>query len=198
MVTRVIHALSVSLWFGSVAFFTVAGLLLFQAFEDEARKTAADRPAWLPAVSLYDQGSPGKGFPEPLRLEQGSRAAGVAVSGIFPFYFALQTGCAVVALLTALAIGGRIRIAACVVGLAVVLAGWGLERVVHEVREPRNVKTDLALAEPSEDRLLEARMARSRFGMWHGISLLANFAALGVSATLAGLLAVPPRRDGGE
>ncbi|NBO91759.1 MAG: hypothetical protein EBV06_05540, partial [Planctomycetia bacterium] len=108
MLTRIMHALSVSLWFGSVVFFTVAGLLIFQAFEQVARQEAADRPSWLPVASLYAGVSPGQGFPEPLRLEQGSRAAGVAVSGIFPFYYAVQTGCAVVALLTALRIGGRI------------------------------------------------------------------------------------------
>jgi hypothetical protein len=91
-----------------------------------------------------------------------------------------------------------VRIATCVVGLAVVLAGWGLERVVHDLRVPRNEKTDAALSQPSGPALEAARAARAAFGMWHGISLLANFAALAASGTLAGLLAaLPPRREAG-
>lgn len=90
MIARCLHQLSVALWFGSVAFFTVAGLLIFQAFEEVALET--ERPAWLPVVPLY-AGTPPEGFPTPLAREQGSRAAGVAVSGVFPFLRAANRLC---------------------------------------------------------------------------------------------------------
>jgi hypothetical protein len=184
MIARCLHQLSVALWFGSVAFFTVAGLLIFQAFEEVALET--ERPAWLPVVPLY-AGTPPEGFPTPLAREQGSRAAGVAVSGVFPFFFALQTACAVVALATAWMIGGSWRKGLCVLGLLLVLSGWGIERWVHHLRFPRNELTDAALADPTPEKVIQARSARAAFGMWHGISLLVNFAALGVTMGLAAL-----------
>src|SRR5262245_61936981 len=129
---RSLHVLAVALWFGSVAFFSVAGLLIFNAFEEVSRKESRD--LWLPLAPEFARPSPGAGFPDPLRLEQGSRAAGVAVSKIFPVYFALQVGCGVVALLTALVLarGGegtahRWRIVLAGLALASVLVGWWLE-----------------------------------------------------------------------
>jgi Domain of unknown function (DUF4149) len=99
---RSLHVWAVALWLGSVVFFTIAGLLIFRAFEAESRLPADERPVWLPVPPAYARPSPGPGFPDPMRLEQGSRAAGVAVSRIFPVYYGLQVGCGVVALLTAL------------------------------------------------------------------------------------------------
>src|SRR5262245_23763324 len=101
-VLRASHVLAVALWFGSVAFFTFAPLLLFNAFAEVSREPAERRPLWLPLPAAFDQPSPGEGFPEPLRLEQGTRAAGLAVGSIFPAYYGLQAGCGIVALLTAL------------------------------------------------------------------------------------------------
>jgi hypothetical protein len=184
MITRTLHQLSVALWFGSVAFFTVSGLLIFQAFEEVA--LGAERPAWMPTVPLYS-GTPPEGFPEPLAREQGSRAAGVAVSGVFPFFFALQTACAVVALATTWGVGGGWRKGLCVLGLLIALSGWGIERWVHHLRFPRNDLTDAALADPTPEKVQQARAARAAFGMWHGISLLVNFAALGATLGLAAL-----------
>src|SRR5262245_10865744 len=144
---RTLHALAAGLWFGAVAFFTVAGLLIFGAFADEARKPIDQRELWFPAPSEYERDPLGEGFPDPTRLEQGSRAAGAAVSRIFPVYYALQAGCAVVALATALALGGprRARLAVCVLGLLVVLGGWWLEQRVSALRGPRNELTDEVL-----------------------------------------------------
>ncbi len=202
---RTLHVLSLAVWLGSVVFFTLAGLLIFRAFEEESLKT--DRELWFPIPAQLQKDPPGKGFPDPLRLEQGSRAAGVAVGGVFPVYFALQAGCAVVAVLTALALargrGGMLntaRVVICVLGLATVLGGWWLERRVHDLREPRNFLTDAVLREanPSAEQVEQARQARVAFGTWHGISLLDNFATLGL-ALLATLLAAhlpsaePPR-----
>ena len=177
-ICRVAHVLAVSLWFGSVAFFTVAGLLIFQAMEEAAR---SDAP-WLAAPT----GQVVEGLPAP-RLERGSRAAGAVVGRIFPFYFALQAGCAVVALLTALRLGGRVRLAVCVLGAAAVAGGWMLQQKVSHLREERNTRTDeaYAAAAPSKALVADALAARRAFGVWHGISLLANFAALGLSGWLA-------------
>lgn len=184
---RSLHALSVSLWFGSVAFFTIAGLLIFQSFQEKATPDIADREAWFPLPTLYSGESPGKGFPEPLRLEQGSRAAGVAVSPIFPVYYAMQTGCGVIALFTALILarsgegcchGWRIGIVS--LALATALAGWWLEGEVSRLRVPRNELTDALLAtqSPPASQVEAAREARANFGRWHGYSLLQNFATL--------------------
>ena len=180
-ICRVVHALAVSLWFGSVAFFTVAGLLVFQATEDAARGNAP----WL----AEPVGHAVEGLPEP-RLERGSRAAGAVVSRIFPFYFALQAGCAAAALATAAAIGGRVRLAACLLGAAAVAGGWTLQQKVSHLRQERNTTMDAAYAASSPPTALvdAALEARRSFGMWHGASLLANFAVLGISGWLACLL----------
>src|SRR5262245_12025210 len=55
---RTIHVLSVALWFGSVAFFTVAGVLLFGAFEKESLKPQSERPAWFPIPPAYQKEVP--------------------------------------------------------------------------------------------------------------------------------------------
>jgi acyl phosphate:glycerol-3-phosphate acyltransferase len=192
---RTIHVLSVALWFGSVAFFTVAGVLIFGAFEKESLRQ--ERDPWFPLPPAYQKEVPPESnFPDPLRREQGSRAAGVAVSGIFPVYFALQAACGGVAVLTALALawgqGGRLnmaRLAVCVLALAMALGGWWLERRVHDLRVPRNEKTDAVLMAdaPTTEQIAEARAARAEFGKWHGISLLANFVTLALTLIAAGM-----------
>ena len=195
---RGLHVFSVALWFGSVVFFTLVGVLLFQAFAGESRHPAEERPLWLPMQPAYDRTSPGPGFPEPLRLEQGSRAAGVAVSRILPAYYALQVGCGVVALATALRVargaeGGahRLRTAVALLALLTALGGWWLEIEVSRLRGPRNDLTDAVstMTAPSAERIEEARAARATFGRWHGYSLIQNFATL---ALAAGLVAMVP------
>ncbi|MFO0844431.1 MAG: DUF4149 domain-containing protein [Gemmataceae bacterium] len=202
---RVCHVFAVALWFGSVAFFSVAGVLIFESFREVSALPADQRPAWLPLPELYARESP-EGFPTPLRLEQGSRAAGVAVGGIFPVYYAAQVGCGAVALLTAMALARRgegsghgVRLFLCGLALASVLAGWCLEVRVAELRLPRNGLTDQALASPSPptELLAEAREARAAFGRWHGFSLIQNFVTLILTAALTfyipSLSAAPPR-----
>lgn len=200
---RVTHVFAVALWFGSVAFFTVAGLLIFQSFRDVSALPADQRPSWLPLPEMFARESP-EGFPTPLRLEQGSRAAGVAVSGIFPVYYAAQAGCGVVALLTALLLarggegrGHGVRLSLCALALVTVLGGWWLEYRVTELRVPRNELTEQALAtsSPSAERLAEARAARAEFGRWHGYSLIQNFVTL---ALAAGITCSIPSLSGGS
>lgn len=198
---RTIHALAVSLWFGSVAFFTVAGLLVFGAFE-RVSQDEGER-AWFPVAPQYDKAPPeGSKFPDPLRKEQGSRAAGVAVGAIFPTYYALQAGCGLVAMLAAFALlraeGGRLnraRFFVCVLGLLTVKLGWWLERKVHDLGVTRHQTADVMLraATPTEGQVTEAREARAAFFAWHGVSLLVNFATLGLSLVAAGM--VPFRPD---
>ena len=48
---RTFHVLSVALWFGSVAFFTIAGVLIFGAFERESLKEK--REGWFPVAAEY-------------------------------------------------------------------------------------------------------------------------------------------------
>src|SRR5262245_2073826 len=175
---RTLHTLAAGLWFGAVVFFTVAGVLIFQAFADHSRPPFHQREIWFPEPEEFGHPPLGDGFPDPTRLEQGSRAAGAAVRRIFPFYFALQAGCAAVALVTALALGGprRVRLALCVLGLLAVLGGWWLEERVAALREPRNELTDEVLRTPipSEEQLEAAREARATFSRWHFYSLAAN------------------------
>jgi hypothetical protein len=199
---RTVHVLSVALWFGAVVFFTVAGVLIFQAYEKESlRGTEGNtmRAEWFPRSEIH-RGKPpaGSNFPDPLEKEQGSRAAGVAVSGIFPFYFFLQTTCSTVAVLTAIWLFGkrpttvnRVRLVVCVLGLAAVSAGWWLERKVHHLRDERSTLTDAVLLAPSPtaEQIDDARSARAEFGKWHGISLLANFASLALALVAASLAA---------
>jgi hypothetical protein len=183
---RSLHVLSVALWFGAVAFFSLMGLLLFGAFADASRLPAGERPVWLPVPPAYDRPSPGPGFHDPLRLEQGSRAAGVAVGRILPAYYALQAGCGMVALLTAWLLARRAagergwRTGLAAVALLTALAGWWLEGEVSRLRGPRNRLTDevLAVAEPPAGQVEEARLARATFATWHGYSLAQNFATL--------------------
>src|SRR5262249_15369108 len=113
-------------------------------------------------------------------------------------YFMLQAGCGAVAVLTALALmlvqGGllnALRLLVCVLALASALGGWWLERKVHELRVARNEQTDAVLASPSptSEQIEEANAARMDFGKWHGISLLVNFATLGLTLIAAALAA---------
>jgi hypothetical protein len=188
---RTLHALATGLWFGAVAFFTVAGVLILGAFNEVSQLPFYDRPLWFPAPAEFERAPLGEGFPDPTRLEQASRAFGVAVGGVFPFYFALQAACAGLALLTALALGGprRARLTVCLLGLVAVLAGWWLEHRVSALRGPRNDLTDevLKAGEPTAEQIEQAAGARAAFGRWHGWSLLANFATLALAGVACGL-----------
>lgn len=168
--TKIIHLFALALWFGGGVFFTfVVALLLFQTFESLGSVPTADRPAWLPLPSEFHK-------------EDGSKLAGVAVSPIFPVYFALQGICGLLALATAL---GWNRAAAhrrlsllrsWLLGLAMVgvLVGWPLLHKVSELRMAR-YSTDAQIAEA----------ARAAFGHWHLASLLLNMLTL---AFVAGAL----------
>jgi hypothetical protein len=67
-----------------------------------------------------------------------------------------------------------------VLALLTVALGWWLEGVVTAKRGPRNDLTDQVIlsASPSQDDIQAAEKARADFGMWHGFSLIQNFATL--------------------
>jgi hypothetical protein len=203
---RTLHVLALAVWLGSVVFFTMSGVLMFGAFEEVSERGPDKRPVWFPVPSAYEKKPPAEGFPDPVRKEQGSRAFGLAVGAVFPVYFLLQAVCAAVAVVTALGLalgwGGKLgtaRLVVCVLGLAAVLGGWALERHVEQLRGPRNDLTEAVLTapQPTADQIDEARQARADFGMWHGISLLVNFTALGLALVGTVLAAhLPPSRSG--
>jgi acyl-phosphate glycerol 3-phosphate acyltransferase len=197
---KILHLLAVGLWFGTVVFFTLAGLLEFQTFEQLTAAPAQERPAWLPVPAPYDKELPMEGFPRPLRKEQGSRLFGAVVGPLFPWYHGIQIGCALVALVTALAWvrpGARVhraRVWVLVAGLTSVLVGWWLYYKVEDLRVKRNGPTDAVLAAPAPPGplLLQAAEARAAFGQWHGYSLVHNLLTLALVTTSMVLAASLP------
>jgi acyl-phosphate glycerol 3-phosphate acyltransferase len=188
--SKTLHVVAIGLWFGSAVFFTAMGLVVFATFEEIAARPAVDRPAWLPLPALYDQARPSERFPEPLRKEQGTRIAGAVVGPLFPIYFALQTGCGVIAVLTAFSWsrsgpGGRlasVRATLLLTALICVVMGWVLEHMVSELRVPRDELTDQVLrASPAPAaEIAKAEKARETFVRWHLGSVLLNLATLGL------------------
>ncbi|HEX3313596.1 MAG TPA: glycerol-3-phosphate 1-O-acyltransferase PlsY [Gemmataceae bacterium] len=195
-VARSMHVLSLGLWLGMGVFFNfIVGLSLFHTFEALGEKT--ERPAWFPRVAEYSRVDADIKVDGP--KEQGSRAFGAAVGPLFSWYFLLQGTCAFVALGTALGwtkFGRLHRVRVWILGVALLLAmiGWPIERYVTSLRVERNAITDTYLSADSA-RAAEIRPqvveARSRFFVWHQVSLFSSLATvvLVIAATaLAGQL----------
>lgn len=167
MLARVLHVLALALWFGGGVFFSaLAAPQLFATF----KQFAASRPDWLPLSA-------------DLTKEQGTRLAGTAVGPLFPPYFTLQGACGLIALITALSFARlesnrvhRVRFVVLAVALVGVLAGWPLVGKVAELREAYYADESL----------------RGAFGMWHGISLLLNYAVLALVGLATALAAALP------
>jgi len=187
-ITKTLHVLALGLWFGSVAFFTLSGYLIFEEFKKEV-VAAEQREQWPGWFVLSADPAWGKvKLPELLSKERASRAFGTAVSPLFPWYFGIQLVCGFIAYGTALAWQrGREndkvqswRTWLLLLALLVTLAGWWLEGKVSELREPRNRKTEIVLKAkaPTTAEIADAEQARSEFGKWHGINLVQNFATL--------------------
>ncbi len=203
LLSKTLHVLALGLWFGAGVFFTfVVGLSLFHSFEEAAQKPGDERPLWFPLAKVYAGEPPSKRFPEPLRKEQGTRAAGFAVGPMFGWYFGIQAACGLLG--TATALGWRksaprtrvhpIRAWVLVAALLGVACGWWLERVVDDLNHTRVRATDEVLLEgsPTPDRIAAAEEARRTFGQWHGYSLLVNLTTLGLVTVAMALAAQLP------
>jgi acyl-phosphate glycerol 3-phosphate acyltransferase len=197
-VTKIIHLFALSIWFGSVVFFTFfVGLTLFDAYQKLGKQTN-DRPAWFPLPADFTRADAQLDGP----TEQGTRAAGYAVGQLFGPYYLLQLVCGVLVVATALSwsasVPGRvhgIRALVVILALATVLAGWALEWHVSTLRGPRDAAVAAFLHSSPADvdaARAAALAAKSQFGMWHGISLLVNFLTLGlVGAAMVMAVALP-------
>jgi acyl phosphate:glycerol-3-phosphate acyltransferase len=181
---KILHVLTLGLWFGTVIFFSfVVGLNLFQTFETVAAESPENREIWFPMWKAYDDYRPDLVFPQPLRKEQGTRAAGVAISPLFAWYFGIQAVCSLLASATAFAWcranAGRvhrIRAGILLAALATVALGWWLDRVVEDKRIPRNRTFDamVSLSPPRDEDVRAAVSARKDFIQWHLYSLGLN------------------------
>ena len=170
---RILHLVTVGMWFGGAVFFNfLAAPAIFRSFEEVVHSAPSDRTANMPL--LPPEAS------EEQKKALASALAGSAIGPIFPLYFAMQTACVALALLTALSWwkdGGihRWRVIALGIAAAGVLIGWPLSGYVSEFR----------LARFSDDPLT-AQAAQSAFGIWHGYSLLLSL----ITTALAGVCLV--------
>ena len=90
---KTVHVLALGMWFGMAIFFSFPmALTLFGSFETLAQSEV--RPTWFPLPAEYKL--------EPwLQKDQGTRAAGFAISPLFGHYFLLQGICGLLATVTA-------------------------------------------------------------------------------------------------
>ncbi len=199
LASKTIHVLAVGLWFGMAVFFSFpVALSLFGSFETMAE--SPDRPSWFPLPNEFKLAG--------LQKDQGTRAAGFAISPLFDHYFLWQGVCGLLATVTALgwskAEPGRrihgLRTALLLAGLATVVVGWPIERQVSELRQTRNKTSDELLAKWKQEghftnvvetAIKEAQAARVEFGRWHVWSLMVNFVTI-VFVTLAMALTAQP------
>src|SRR5579871_1059626 len=204
--SKILHVLALGLWFGTAVFFSfVVGLNLFGTFERVAAEPPAERVIWLPMWKAYDGNSPDPVFPEPLRKEQGTRAAGVAIDPLFHWYFGIQAVCALLATATASSWrpmnAGRIHSVRAVLLLAALLTvalGWWLERVVEDLRGPRNSTFDAMVSQspPQAEDVRAAVEARKAFARWHLASLGVNMVTvLLVTIAMAQAAYLPSSHD---
>ncbi len=197
--SKALHVLALGICLGAEVFFIILGLVLFPTFADLSKPGKDKREAWFPLPEQYGKPLPpeaakvlGKGQFDDARLEQGSRAAGAVVTPLFAWYYGLQTGCVLLALACAWSWPKdrvqRIRVSLLVAAVVVLGIGWWLDVVVHDLRGPRNEKTDAVLRSqaPTSVEIKDMEQARAAFGLWHGFSLLQNLATtLAVAAALA-------------
>jgi hypothetical protein len=190
-----LHVLAMGMWFGMAVFFTfVVGLSLFDAFEALGEREG-ETETWFQRPVIYALKNDAINGPK----EQGTRAAGFAVTPLFNWYFAIQGVCGFVALATALPglkNGGalhRWRINLLLAAVILVVVGWPLEQYVHRLSGPRNQLTETYLLEPADSAKKDAMKvdmlaARSEFAQWHVASILVNLAVV-VLVTAATALA---------
>ncbi len=189
IMSKVLHVLAVSLWFGSAVFFNfIAAPTIFASFAEVVREAPSDRTAGFP---LLDQ--PPESRDETQLKKLANALAGAAVGPLFPIFFGLQAICAGIVLVTAIGWCLRYpqrvhRVRAWFAGLAALTVGigWWLSERVSLLRVER-YSTDPAVAQAAQD----------AFGPWHLVSLLLSFLtallALGIVLMAASL---PESKDG--
>jgi acyl-phosphate glycerol 3-phosphate acyltransferase len=193
--TKVLHLLSLGLWFGGIVMFSLAAAVIFSTADRLARSDESHW--WLPApVGMPEPKDPAPGVPTP-RKEQADQAAGAFVVPLFPWYFGVQLGCGLVALVTALAWASRkqgrhyrMRAWLLTSALLAVAAGLVVERIIADARGPRNQFSEdvLRQVDPSGEDLRRAKDARAAFGAWHAVSQALNtatFLLVGAALVLA-------------
>ena len=170
---RMLHVLSLGLWFGGAAFFNFAAApTIFQSFESVVYTNPSDRTAHVTIL-------PKTASPEEMK-DLARALAGAAVGPVFPLYFGLQVVCSMIALATALswwnAEGGRkvhrCRVCILIVAVVTVVAALPIATYVSDLRLER-FSTDTAVASA----------AKAAFNPWHLASLGLSF----VTVTLAGI-----------
>jgi acyl phosphate:glycerol-3-phosphate acyltransferase len=161
---RVIHVLSLGIWFGSAVMFNfVAAPAIFESFKDVVERAPSDRTANQPL---------NPGGTDEQKKQLASALAGAAVGPIFPKYFALQLLCAGLATITAL--GWRSRPGRVHVWRVRVLAAGFVCAIVS--RPLADKVSALRLERFTDD------AAKAAFGEWHLMSLGLSF----LTAILAG------------
>jgi acyl-phosphate glycerol 3-phosphate acyltransferase len=206
--SKTLHVLALGLWFGSAVFFTLAGYLIFEEFKKDV--AAAEQKGQWPEWFVLPDGTRDTAnteLPDLLRRERASRAFGVAVRPLFPWYYGIQLVCGFLAYGTALAWQrGREkdrvqswRSWLLMVAVIVTLGGWWLEGKVEELRKPRDEKTDLVLRmhDPTKEQIDGAERARDEFMKWHGYSLMQNVVTLLLVTVAMALAAQLPTAPGG-
>jgi acyl-phosphate glycerol 3-phosphate acyltransferase len=155
-IPKILHVLSLGLWFGSTVFFMMVASIVFKNFENLG--ASSERPFWIDWPSTFDK-------------EMGTRLAGVALAPVFDWYFPLQAICGYIAISTAFAMSvaeptirvHRLRTLILLLALTGVVAGW----VVADYTAVLRIERHSAIQS-------EAEFAKSVFPAWHGISLTIN------------------------
>jgi glycerol-3-phosphate acyltransferase PlsY len=197
--SKTIHVLALGLWLGMIVFFMIVALIVFDQLESLALERAG-RPWWFPVNPSYSNVKQESGINS--LLEQGTRAAGYALSPVFGWYFLIQGLCGFLAAATALPWPRlepgrrihRVRVGLLVAALATVVIAWPLDQKVDQLREPRHEAMDRYLEKPNSANLEAAVAARKEFGMWHGFSLMLNFGTLVLVFAALALAAQLPAR----
>jgi glycerol-3-phosphate acyltransferase PlsY len=181
---RVLHVVAAGVWVGAAGFFNfVTAPSLFATFENVVQSAPSDRTAHVPIVP--------EGTTPEQRKNLASALAGAGVGPLFPKYFALQMGCAVVVLATAWTWRKespgrhRLRVQLAFAALASVGAGWWISDVVSRLR--------LARFDPDL-----AAIAREQFATWHLVSLGLSVVTIGLAFVLLVLAARLPAEPGPE
>lgn len=195
--TRVVHVLAMGLWFGTCLFFMTVAWSLFHGFETMG-ENHAHRPSWFPLPAALKSADD---VPDAVYKEQGTRAAGFAISPLFDFYFAIQSIAGAAALITALswarlssnvAAIHKVRVVVLLVALLGVAVGWWLEQQVSLVGEKRNAASDAVLLRQPEADADDWARVKAEFGMLHGISMTLNLVTTLLVAAGMGLAAFLP------